>query len=65
MYNKILYAWTEQMFADFVTPAGPWLIDGQIGPENPGDVRPVVVEAAVAAAVVVEMVVAVVYLSSQ
>jgi len=28
------------MFADFVTPAGPWLIDGQIGPENPGDVRP-------------------------
>lgn len=38
------------MFADFVTPAGPWLIDGQIGPENPGDVRPVVdVEAGVVA----------------
>lgn len=52
------------MFGDFVTPAGPWLIDGQIGPENPGDVRPVVVEASAAAAVV-EMVVAVVYLSSQ
>jgi len=52
------------MFADFVTPAGPWLIDGQIGPENPGDVRPVVDEAA-AAGVVVEVVAVVVYLSSQ
>jgi len=43
LYNIIYYyiLWgTEQMFADFVTPAGPWLIDGQIGPENPGDVRP-------------------------
>lgn len=34
LYNIISYTGTEQMFADFVTPAGPWLIDGQIGPEK-------------------------------